>query len=255
MPETLFEAEMFGYVKGAFTGASANRTGLVEAAEGGTLFLDEIGEIPLSDQVKLLRLLETRRFRRVGSSEWQRADFRLVCATNRDLAAMVETGEFRQDLYFRLNVFDIRLPPLRERIDDVELLIASILRRLGKREYRCSAAALACLRSYRFPGNIRELRNIIERATLLAEDKLIDVPQLPAQCRQRKVSAAEGLPTQIVPLAEAEQRYLLHALAIHRGDRKSLAQALGISERALYRKLAAARPAAAPAAGDGITDR
>jgi two-component system response regulator HydG len=115
LPDTLFESELFGYVKGAFTGASANKTGLVAAAENGTLFLDEIGDIPMADQVKLLRLLETRRYRQFGSNEWVEADFRMVCATNKDLAAMVELGKFREDLFYRINVFEIVLPPLRER--------------------------------------------------------------------------------------------------------------------------------------------
>jgi transcriptional regulator with PAS, ATPase and Fis domain len=240
LPQTLFESELFGYVKGAFTGASANRPGLVAAAEGGTLFLDEVGEIQLADQVKLLRLLETRRYRPVGSSEWQQADFRLVCATNKDLSAMVAAGEFREDLYFRLNVFDIRLPPLRERIEDLELLIETILRRLGRPDMRFSKTALARLRDYAFPGNIRELRNVVERAILMTDTKTVELEHLPDYCREPAVRPSASADA-IVPLEEAERRYLRRALEQHNGDRKSLARALGISERALYRKLALAR--------------
>ncbi|MEJ2090461.1 MAG: sigma 54-interacting transcriptional regulator, partial [Gammaproteobacteria bacterium] len=145
LPDTLFESELFGYVKGAFTGAAADKPGLVEAATGGTLFLDEVGEIPLSEQVKLLRLMETRRFRRVGDTAWRDTDFRLVCATNKDLAAMVGDGAFREDLYYRLNVFEIELPPLRERAADLAPLCASILERLGRPEVTVSEPAMRLL--------------------------------------------------------------------------------------------------------------
>jgi transcriptional regulator with PAS, ATPase and Fis domain len=237
LPGELFESELFGYVKGAFTGAVGNKTGLVESASGGTLFLDEVGEIPLPDQVKLLRLLETRRYRPVGSNDWRETDFRLVCASNKDLAAMVEAGAFREDLYYRLNVFEIRLPPLRERIEDLEPLIETILARMGRRTVRFSPEALGCLRQYAFPGNIRELRNIVERAVVLSENGIVDVAHLPAECtrdRQGAVASAE----EIVPLELAERRYLERAVALHQGDRRALADKLGISERALYRKLA-----------------
>jgi transcriptional regulator with PAS, ATPase and Fis domain len=243
LPDALFESELFGYVKGAFTGATADKPGLVEAAQGGTLFLDEVGDIPLSEQVKLLRLLETRRFRRVGSTVWQDADFRLVCATHRDLAAMVAAGEFREDLYYRLNVFDVDLPPLRERREDLDPLIQSMLTRLsmaGRMVF--STEALAALSRYRFPGNVRELRNLVERAVLLADDGVIREAQLPQRVRESTSGATPPPPGDnagLVPLAEAEAAYLRRALAIHDGDRKSLAEVLGISERALYRKLAA----------------
>ena len=242
LPDALFESELFGYVKGAFTGATADKPGLVESAQGGTLFLDEVGDIPLSEQVKLLRLLETRRFRRVGSTVWQDADFRLVCATHRDLAAMVAAGEFREDLYYRLNVFDVDLPPLRERREDLEPLIQSILTRLSLAgRMRFSTEALAALSRYRFPGNVRELRNLVERAVLLADDGVIREAQLPQRVRESRSGATAPPPADnagLIPLAEAEAAYLRRALAIHHGDRKSLAEVLGVSERALYRKLA-----------------
>ena len=242
LPDALFESELFGYVKGAFTGATSNKTGLVAAAEGGTLFLDEVGEIPLSDQVKLLRLLETRRYRQVGSTDWQEADFRLVCATNKNLATMVKDGTFREDLYYRLNVFQIDLPPLRERKEDLPVLIDTILKQLDAASVTFADDAMAALRSYAFPGNVRELRNIIERAVLLADEGTVNATHLPAQCRE-----ATAIPVNtdnaIVPLAEAERRYLQNELRKHSGSRKELATFHDVSERVLNRKLAELRVA------------
>jgi len=238
LPESLFESELFGYVKGAFTGANTNKTGLVEAAEGGTLFLDEVGEIPLHDQVKLLRLLETRRYRKVGSSDWVNADFRLVCATNRDLRAMVEAGTFRADLFYRLSVFEIGLPPLREREGDVGLLIERMLNELGETKKSFSVEAVRALNRYPFPGNVRELRNIVERAILLCDDQQILPRHLPGYVTEDTADISE---TRIRALAEVEQDYLQLTVAQWQGDRKQLAAKLGLSERALYRKLAAMR--------------
>ena len=242
LPEALFESELFGYVKGAFTGAESDRPGLVESAQGGTLFLDEVGDIPLADQVKLLRLLETRRFRRVGSNEWKEADFRLICATNKNLAKMISAGTFREDLYYRLSVFEIELPPLRERREDLPVLIETILGRLSISDVEFADDALACLGRYAFPGNIRELRNIVERAVLLADDGIVRERHLPDRCRQQtRTEEPAEVSADLVPLKEAEERYLRHALSVYEGDRKQLAAELGISERALYRKIAALR--------------
>ena len=242
LPDTLFESELFGYVKGAFTGATTDKPGLAEAASGGTLFLDEIGEVPLSEQVKLLRLLETRRFRRVGSTDWLDTDFRLICATNRDLAAMVREGAFREDLYYRLNVFEILLPPLRERQADIQPLARSILERLGRSEISLSEEAVRLLRAYSFPGNVRELRNLLERAVLLTDGDVIEPAAFPDSVRQGAFTSTgtsgSSETAELIPLVDVEENYLRRALATHRGDRKSLADALGISERALYRKLA-----------------
>jgi two-component system response regulator HydG len=238
LTETLFESELFGYEKGAFTGANQRKIGLVESASGGTLFLDEVGDIPLSLQVKLLRLLETGTFRRVGGVETLRADFRLIAATHRDLKGMVERGSFRRDLYYRLSVFPIFLPALRERRADIALLAETLLTRLAPgRAYSLSPEALARLQAYDFPGNIRELRNIIERAILMADGDTLLAEHLPPELAGEAVA---GIPDMdIVPLEMAELRYLQWALARHNGDRKSLAAQLGISERTLYRKLAA----------------
>ena len=238
LTETLFESELFGYEKGAFTGANQRKIGLVESASSGTLFLDEVGDIPLSLQVKLLRLLETGTFRRVGGVETLRADFRLIAATHRDLKDMVEQGSFRRDLYYRLSVFPIHLPSLRERREDIALLAETLLTRLAPgRAYTLSEAARARLQAYDFPGNIRELRNIIERAVLMADGDTLLPEHLPPEVAN---VASEGMPgvEAIVPLETAELRYLQWALAHHGGDRKSLAEQLGISERTLYRKLA-----------------
>ncbi len=238
LAESIFESEMFGHMKGAFTGATASKAGLVESADGGTLFLDEIGDITLAEQVKLLRLLETRRFRRVGSTESRAANFRLICATNKNLTELIEKGSFREDLYYRLNVFEIMLPPLRDRADDLPLLISSVLQRLGS-QLTFSDEALRCLRHYPFPGNVRELRNIVERSLLMCDGTTVLPEHLPAQCRFE--SETPGGVSEFKSLKEVEQDYIRSAIARHQGDRRGLAAVLGISERALYRKLAELR--------------
>jgi transcriptional regulator with PAS, ATPase and Fis domain len=241
LTESLFESELFGHERGAFTGAHARKIGLVEAAEGGTLFLDEIGDVPLSLQVKLLRLLETGTYRRVGSTEPQQADFRLVTATHRDLQAMVTEGSFRRDLYYRISIFPIPLPALPDRLDDLPLLIDSLLSRISPdRAYRAAPATLVCLQQYAFPGNIRELRNILERATLLADDDIILPEHLPGEvCNSKTASDGKELldTREILPLDEIERRYLIQVMSKFPGDRDSLAEKLGISRRTLFRKL------------------
>ena len=241
LTESLFESELFGHEKGAFTGAHARKIGLVEAAEGGTLFLDEVGDIPPSLQVKLLRLLETGTYRRVGSVESQQADFRLVTATHRDLKAMVAEDSFRRDLFYRISAFPVELPALRERTEDFPLLIESLLSRLSPElDYEIAPATLACLQQYAFPGNVRELRNILERATLLADDDVILPEHLPPEVCSTETSSIEK-PLQdtddILPLEEIERRYLARAVSKFEGDRDTLAHKLGISKRTLFRKL------------------
>jgi transcriptional regulator with PAS, ATPase and Fis domain len=241
LTESLFESELFGHEKGAFTGAHARKIGLVEAAESGTLFLDEVGDIPLSLQIKLLRLLETGTYRRVGSVEPRKADFRLVTATHRNLQTMVAEGSFRRDLFYRISAFPIALPGLRERTQDLPLLIESLLARLSpERAYRIAPATFACLQQYAFPGNVRELRNILERATLLADDDLILPKHLPPEVCNTESNPIEKSPLDtddILPLEEMEQRYLAHAVSKFEGDRDALAHKLGISKRTLFRKL------------------
>jgi transcriptional regulator with PAS, ATPase and Fis domain len=237
LTETLFESELFGHEKGAFTGALSRKIGLVEAAAGGTLFLDEIGDIPLTLQVKLLRLLETGTFRRVGGIEALKANFRLVAATHRDLSQMVKEERFRSDLYYRINAFPIQLPALRERRADVPLLAESLLERLRPGQApRVSASALRALESYDFPGNIRELRNILERASLLADKGVIELAHLPVELRARESRCDASTVTQSA-LRTAESEALKRELEKHQGSRRALAASLGISERTLYRKL------------------
>ena len=241
LTESLFESELFGHERGAFTGAHAGKTGLVEAAEGGTLFLDEVGDVPLSLQVKLLRLLETGTYRRVGSSEARQAEFRLITATHRDLDNMIAEGSFRRDLYYRISAFPISMPGLQERIQDLPLLVESLLARLAPEQaYQLDDQAMACLQQYPFPGNIRELRNILERAIILADDQLIQSEHLPEHVQrapQQRSSAEGGELQHILSLQEAEQRYLLQVMAGFDGDREQLADRLGISKRTLFRKL------------------
>lgn len=242
MTETLFESELFGYEKGAFTGATHRKQGLVEAASGGTLFLDEIGELPLALQVKLLRLLETGTYRRVGGLDWLPADFRLVTATHRDLRAMVQAETFRRDLYFRINTFPIHTPALHERSGDIHLLAESLLERVDRKSgRRFSAAALAWLSGRRYTGNIRELRNLIERASLLADGEVIDVQHLTdlADDLPPEAGPAAGsfVVSEVVSLDALERRYLAWARARPGLDAAGLAERLGVSPRTLYRKL------------------
>lgn len=239
MTESLFESELFGYEKGAFTGAQFRKPGLVEAAEGGTLFLDEIGELPLSQQVKLLRLLETATFRRVGGVDWLPANFRLVCATHRDLRAMVQAETFRRDLYFRINTFPIRTPPLHERSGDIPLLAASLLERVDHKPGRSlSRSALEWLSARRYAGNIRELRNLIERATLLADGDRIDAIHLADMAEEVPAASPDAFTLGgVITLDEQERRYLAWCRGRVPDDAAELARQLGVSQRTLYRKL------------------
>lgn len=249
LSETLFESELFGHARGAFTGAVRDKPGLVEEAEGGTLFLDEIGDIPLSLQVKLLRLLETGRHRRVGSLRQLRSDFRLVCATHRNLKKMIAEGAFREDLYYRISPFPVRIPPLRDRLDDLPLLAECLLERLTGCDCSLTDHALTLLGSYDYPGNIRELRNILERACLLAQGEPIAVEHLPALSSQDSAAEEDAwiapcTGSRVLPLDEVEALYLRRIVARFQGERAELASRLGISERTLYRKLQDLRPPA-----------
>lgn len=248
MTETLFESELFGYEKGAFTGATHRKQGLVEASSGGTLFLDEIGELPINLQVKLLRLLETGTYRRVGGLDWLPADFRLICATHRDLRGMVQAETFRRDLYFRINTFPIHTPALHERAEDIPLLANSLLERVDRKSKRqLSPAALNWLAGRRYSGNIRELRNLIERATLLADGDYIERQNLTEMADdmppQPPISASHFALSEVVDLARLEQLYLEWVSRQHGDDLPALAAQLGISQRTLYRKLQGVREA------------
>ncbi|MDP3537683.1 MAG: sigma 54-interacting transcriptional regulator [Azonexus sp.] len=246
MTETLFESELFGYEKGAFTGAAHRKQGLVEAASGGTLFLDEIGELPLSLQVKLLRLLETGTYRRVGGLEWLPANFRLITATHRDLRSMVQAETFRRDLYFRINTFPIHTPALHERAEDIPLLAISLLGRVDRRKSRnFSGAALSWLAGRRYSGNIRELRNLIERATVLADGDSIELSHLIDMADDvppaLPVSSGAFQVAEVIDLETLEMRYLEWARGRMGGDLAALAGQLGVSQRTLYRRLQTTR--------------
>jgi DNA-binding NtrC family response regulator len=245
LTESLFESELFGHEKGAFTGALGRKRGLVEASNRGTLFLDEVGDIPMALQVKLLRLLETGVFRRVGSVEQQHADFRLVCATHRNLERMVEEETFRRDLYYRMSAFPVRLPPLRERVDDLPILVQSLLERTGREPIpSVHPQTMAALQSYPFPGNVRELQNILQRACLLCEGDTLLPRHLPPRLQEGNgKTRSPSLNGELLPLAEVEQRYLSWAVSRFQGDKKELALRLGLSERTLYRKLRGLRQA------------
>ncbi|MGN0844618.1 MAG: sigma-54-dependent transcriptional regulator [Kiritimatiellia bacterium] len=242
---TLLESELFGHEKGAFTGAVAQSKGRFELANGGTLFLDEISEIDLSMQVKLLRVLETRTFERVGGEKTLSTDIRVVAATNRNLKEYVAEGKFREDLYYRLNIVDIRMPLLSERKSDIPLLCAHFIKDFSKKNNRdvsgIEPAAMALLQAYPWPGNVRELRNIIERMIVLSHGNLLTVMDVPANIRDdaQKAVEATGEPNRTESLAQTEKRKILAALEAAGGNRSRAAVALGISRRTLHRKLAA----------------
>lgn len=251
LTESLFESELFGYEKGAFTGATHRKIGLVEAASGGTLFLDEVGDIPLTLQVKLLRLLEAGTYRRVGGIETLRSDFRLVCATHRNMADMVERETFRRDLYHRISTFPIAVPSLNERVDDIPLLANSFLKRVaGDRDLHFSSATLEALMQRRYTGNIRELRNIVERASILADGNEIAPSHLdmdpccsnaPDTNRAPVAPAASAFVVDApIALEDLERNYLRWLQARFDGDRRSMAESLKVGMRTLYRKLKSA---------------
>lgn len=236
---TLIESELFGYVKGAFTGALHGKQGLLEAANGGTLFLDEIGDMPVDLQAKLLRALQEREVKPVGSTERRRIDVRIIAATNRDLDAAIKSGTFRQDLYFRLNVVQVKLPPLRERKSDIPLLVMSFLEKFSVSQQTSrtiSEDAMRQLISYDWPGNVRELENAIERAVALGSGPLVHVGDLPSSLQY---PTTERLPekNELLPLEELERRAILRTLRETAGDKLAAARILGIGKTTLYRKL------------------
>lgn len=242
LPENLLESELFGHERGAFTGAVEMRKGRFELAAGGTIFLDEIGEIPLHIQVKLLRVLENRAFERIGGTETIVTDARVVAATNRDLRAMVERGEFREDLFYRLNVVSLEIPPLRERRDDIPLLVKHYLDLFTKengKDIGITEAAMASLCAYSWPGNIRELRNCVERMVVLCRGKMIDIDNVPVDIREGVTPGiAKTVLAQPSCDLECNEKILIErALNECRGNRTKAAEKLGISRRTLHRKL------------------
>ena len=254
LPENLVESELFGHRKGAFTGADANRKGLFEVANGGTLFLDEVGELNKSVQVKLLRFLESGEIRRVGENDPFRVDVRVLCATNRDLRDMIATDAFREDLFFRLNTFEVQLPPLRDRKGDIPHLAAHLLRRYSSRrggvEGQLTAEAIEALQAHDWPGNIRELANAIERASILSGGGPIRAEHLPTQPAIRRSPGQMGMshapaapgPHFAIPdgnptLRDIEMKYIQVVLERHSGNKPAASKELGISLKTLYNKI------------------
>jgi Nif-specific regulatory protein len=254
LPDSLIESELFGYEKGAFTGATTRKKGRFEMAEAGTLFLDEIGDINLSTQVKLLRVLQEREFERLGGTETVKVNVRLIAATNKDMEKAILEGTFREDLYYRLNVFTIFVPPLRERKADLLLLADHFLEKFsrehGKVIKRISTPAIDMLMAYHWPGNVRELENCIERAVALSRADEIDVGDLPAKIVEHKstrlVLHTES-PAQLLTLAEVQQRYVMQVVAATGGNKTQAARILGIDRRSIYRRLEESRRSPPPA--------
>jgi DNA-binding NtrC family response regulator len=236
---TLIESELFGYVKGAFTGAMQSKQGLLEAAQGGTLFLDEIGDMPVDLQAKLLRALQEREVKPVGSTERRHINIRIIAATNRDLESAIRTGAFRQDLYFRLNVVQIKLPPLRERKSDIQLMVISFLEKFSDPHgppRAISDDAMRRLIAYDWPGNVRELENAIERAVAMGSGPVVHVGDLPSSLHY---PSSERVPDkdELLPMEELERRAILRTLRETGGDKLAAARMLGIGKTTLYRKL------------------
>lgn len=237
--DTLIESELFGHGRGAFTGAQHERAGLFEAAHSGTLFLDEIGELPCASQVKLLRVLQEYEVRRVGENRERHVDVRVIAATNRKLAKDVLDGRFREDLYYRLQVIELKVPPLRERPDDLRGLAGTLLGRIATRMGAAitgyTSEALEQILQYGWPGNVRELENVIERACALAAGLLIDVEDLPETLRPRAASVVDS--PDIRSLPDVERETILAALQRHGGNRAKTAKQLRIGQSTLFRKL------------------
>ena len=249
---TLMESELFGHIKGAFSGAADNKKGLVEMADGGTAFFDEIGDMPMEMQVKLLRVVQEREFRAVGSTQWRKIDLRIIAATHRDLKAEVAAGRFRQDLYYRLNVFTIHLPPLRDRKEDIPLLVEYFLNSCG---FELSSEILNVMQSYDWPGNVRELRHCVERMAAMQSEGVLEMADLPSALQYHRASTGiesladavewdRDLPqvslsprSPVISLPDSEKQAIGAALAATHGERAKAARLLGIGRTTLYRKM------------------
>jgi two-component system, NtrC family, response regulator HydG len=267
LPESILEAELFGVERGAYTGAVARREGRFERAHGGTLFLDEVGEMPLSAQVKLLRVLQEGEIERLGGTQTVKVDVRLVAATNKDLQKEVAEGRFREDLYYRLNVVEVRIPALASRREDIPLLADAFLRRFaaknGKVLHGFSPEAVGVLENYAWPGNVRELEHAVERAVVLAKGDVLEAGDLPEAVRKGPVGSAGQLVIPIgTPMEEIERRVIHETLRHTKGDKTLAARLLGIAARTIYRKLERdasggeppSSPAGAPAASTAPAD-
>jgi two-component system, NtrC family, response regulator AtoC len=249
LPESLLESELFGYMRGAFTGAILDRKGLFEEADGATCFLDEIGDVSATVQAKLLRVLQEGEVRRIGSQKWVKVDVRVIAATNKDVGALVRAGSFREDLYYRLNVVSLQLPPLRERADDIPALAHHFLRRYAAESDKpitgFSDEAVRVLRAYHWPGNIRELENAIERAVTLSNHRVLTADDLPLEVRRRPavqeasqiVSTLSGMFADAPTLEEVKKRYISHVLHNNRGNLSRAAVILDVDRRSLYRMM------------------
>jgi len=256
IPDTLLESEIFGHEKGAFTGATERRAGCFELADRGTLFLDEIAEMTPATQVKLLRVLQERKFRRLGGRVEQEVDVRVLAATNIDPTKAIRDGALREDLYYRLNVFSLALPPLRQRKDDLPLLITAFIEEFNARDQRTVKAvtpeAMRLLEQYDWPGNVRELRNVIERATILARGDLIEVAHLPALGNAPSAGPQAGATSVTISpgmtVDEAEQKLILATLDAAGGNKTRAAEMLGISLKTLHNKLNRFKEGAKPEA-------
>jgi DNA-binding NtrC family response regulator len=237
---TLIESELFGYVKGAFTGAQQSKEGLLAIAEGGTVFLDEIGELPVDLQAKLLRAIQEKEIRPVGSTKRSAINVRILAATNRDLEQAVAQGTFRRDLYFRLNVLSLRIPPLRERRQDIPLLVEHFLERLNRstgQTHSISDAAMKALLAYDWPGNVRQLENCLERGCALSTGPNLQIADLPSSITETSTHVTVAGNTKILPMAEVERQTILGAIQQLNGDKLLAARLLGIGKTTLYRKL------------------
>jgi two-component system, NtrC family, response regulator HydG len=242
IPRDLQESELFGYVRGAFTGADRDKAGLLESADRGTVFLDEVGEMSPDTQVKLLRFLEKGEMTPLGSSRPRTVNVRVIAATNRDLGEAIHSRSFREDLYYRLKVVSIHLPPLRERKEDIPLLAQNLLEelapRIGSKVHTISPHALDALTDYDWPGNVRELKNVIERALIFADDGILDLEHLPEELFKRHLAhVSDSEPNEIAPLDEIEKKYILEVLERLGGNKLLTARHLNIATTTLYRKL------------------
>ncbi|MCD6375780.1 MAG: sigma-54-dependent Fis family transcriptional regulator [Caldisericaceae bacterium] len=237
MQDTLLESELFGYIKGAFTGAVKNKSGLIEVVNSGTLFLDEIGDVSPEFQTKLLRFLESGEYRPLGSTHTYKSDVRIIAATNRDLKQLMQQDQFREDLYYRLNVFNIHLLPLRERPEDIPILVDHFLSKscfaLKKCVKKCHPQAMKILQSYHWPGNVRELENVLERAVILSDGQEIKAEDLPADIKQTSFEMNKTTP---LKLADLERQHILNILQKTGGNKTETARLLGISKKSLYHK-------------------